>query len=98
MAHLAPQTETGALGDCAVCGEYQLYASERPALLAQLAPEGTVLVRCGTQMLADMAGNGMSEPLVLVGIERHGDGAYNLILRRPSRAVLQAAIDERFRA
>lgn len=57
---------------------------------------GTVLVRCGTQMLADMAGNGMSEPVVIIGIEPQGDGTYDLVMQRPSRAVLEATIRERF--
>lgn len=58
----------------------------------------TVLVRCSKQMLVDMVGNGMSEPIVLIGITAQEDGTHDLVLQRPSRAVLQAAIMDRFRS
>lgn len=63
-------------------------------------PTPYVLIRCATEMLADLAGNGMSEPLIVMGIEPAADGGegYELTMRRPSRAELQTAIMARFAA
>lgn len=57
-----------------------------------------VLIRCSTKMLADLADNGMSEPIVLIGITAQDDGTFDLVLQRPSRAALEAAIFDRFRS
>lgn len=63
------------------------------------SPHGdTVYVAVSRELLVDMAGNGLSDPLVLVGIKTRSDGAYELLLRRPSRAELQVEIGRRFRS
>ena len=61
-----------------------------------------VAVAVSTEMIAQLAGNGDSEPVVLVAIKPYRtDGAhtvYEMVLRRPSRAELQAETLRRFQA
>ncbi len=59
----------------------------------------TLLVAMSPEILVGLAAH-ESEPLAIVGVQPHAsiEGAFELILRRPSRQELQAAIMARFQA
>lgn len=63
----------------------------------QLLP-AEILVAVSPGVLVNLAER-ESEPLVVIGIQPHPstEGAYELILRRPERSELQAAIMQRFK-
>lgn len=57
-----------------------------------------VLIAAAPEMLVELARR-ESEPLVIVGIQPYAaiEGAFELVLRRPARQELQAAIMQRFK-
>ncbi len=59
--------------------------------------EDYAYIRCARQVLVDLAET-MSEPLVLVGVRPEPGGGFEIMLRRPSRAELQAQVMARFQS